>query len=104
MSDLDDGVRDCVQAKTLCRGYEIDQKQVAKQRKGNFALDLLGFRRETHTEGWRFQGLVLLKGGVVVYKLTGGQPTIVSQESSNTPLGPVQSLSGKFLGWAPSPN
>lgn len=105
INDLDQGVRECVNAKTLCRGYEVDQKLVNKQRKGNFFLDVLGFRRETHTAGWRFQGLVLLKEGVVIYKLTGGQPTIAETEHSTTPLGPVQSVAGKFLGgWSPSTN
>lgn len=105
VNDLDQGVRECVNAKTLCRGYEVDQKLVNKQRKGNFFLDVLGFRRETHTAGWRFQGLVLLKEGVVIYKLTGGQPTIAETEHSTTPLGPVQSVAGKFLGgWSPSTN
>lgn len=105
VDDLDHGVRECVQAKTLCHGYEVDQRLVNKQRKGNFFLDLLGFRRETHTAGWRFNGLVLVKEGVVIYKLTGGQPTIAETEHSNTPLGPVQSVAGKFLGgWSPSAN
>lgn len=105
IEDLDAGVRECVVAKTLCRGYEVDQKLLNRQRKGNFFLDILGFRRETHTAGWRFQGLVLIKEGVVIYKLTGGQPTIAETEHSTTPLGPVQSVAGKFLGgWSPSTN
>lgn len=102
--DLDAGVRECVNATAQCRGYEVDQKLLAKQRKGNFWLDILGFKRETHTAGWRFQGLVLIKDDVVIYKLTGGQPTIAETEHTNTPLGPVQSVAGKFLGWSPSPN
>ncbi len=101
ISDLDAGVRECVTAKILCRGYEVDQKLVNKQRKGNFFLDVFGFHRETHTAGFRFQGLVLIKDGVVVYKLTGGQPTIAETEETTTPLGPVQSLSSRFLGWSP---
>ena len=105
VDDLDHGVRECVKAKTMCRGYEVDQRLVNKQRKGNLFLDLLGFRRETHTAGWRFNGLVLLKEGVVIYKLTGGQPTIAETEHSTTPLGPVQSVAGRFLGgWSPSAN
>lgn len=104
ISDLDAGVRECVTAKILCRGYEVDQKLVNKQRKGNFFLDVFGFHRETHTAGFRFQGLVLIKDGVVVYKLTGGQPTIAETEETTTPLGPVQSLSSRFLGWSPSSN
>ena len=74
LSDLDRGVQECIMAKTVCRGLEINQKLVKKHRNGSFWLDFLGFKRETHTEGWRFNALVLLKDDVVVYKLTGGQP------------------------------
>lgn len=100
-NDLDQGVLECVTAKIQCRGFEVDQKLVQTHRNGNFWLDLLGFRRETRVAGWRFNGLVLLKNDVVVYKLTGGQPTIHEQQDSSTPLGPVQSLAGKFLVWSP---
>jgi hypothetical protein len=98
MSDLDSGVQQCIQAKTVCRGLEINQSLVNKHRNGSFWLDFLGFKKETHTEGWRFNGLVLLKDGVVVYKLTGGQPVIHEQEHNQNPLGPVQSIGSKLLG------
>ena len=101
ISDLDEGVRECVNAKTLCRGYEVDQKLMTKHRDGNFFLDVLGFKRQTQTTGWRFHGLILLKQDVVIYKLTGGQPTIAETEHTNTPLGPVQSVAGKVFGWTP---
>src|SRR5215212_8843318 len=68
INDLDQGVRECVLAKIVCRGFEINQSAVQKHRNGNVVLDLLGFYRETHTAGWRFNGLILLKEDVVVYK------------------------------------
>jgi hypothetical protein len=98
LSDLDRGVQECVMAKTMCRGLEINQRLVKKHRNGSFWLDLLGFKRETHTEGWRFNALVLLKDGVVVYKLTGGQPVIQESEHTQNPLGPVQSIGNKLTG------
>jgi hypothetical protein len=98
LSDLDRGVQECVMAKTVCRGLEINQRLVKKHRNGSFWLDLLGFKRETHTEGWRFNALVLLKDGVVVYKLTGGQPVIQESEHTQNPLGPVQSIGNKLTG------
>jgi hypothetical protein len=101
LSDLDRGVQECVSAKTQCRGYEVEQKLMTRHRQGNFWLDVLGFHRETRIAGWRFNGLVLLKGNLVVYKLTGGQPTIEEHQDAHTPLGPVQSLAGHFLGWSP---
>jgi hypothetical protein len=98
LSDLDDGVQECVRAKTDCRGLEVNQRYVRKHRNGSFWLDLFGFKRETHTEGWRFNGLILLKEDVVVYKLTGGQPVIQESEHTQNPLGPVQSIGSKLSG------
>lgn len=98
LSDLDEGVQQCVLAKTDCLGYEINQRLVKKHRNGSFWLDFLGFKRETHMEGWRFNALLLLKDGVVVYKLTGGQPAIQETENQRNPLGPVQSIGNKLLG------
>jgi hypothetical protein len=98
LSDLDRGVQECVMAKTVCRGLEINQKLVKKHRNGSFWLDLFGFKRETHIEGWRFNGLVLLKDDVVVYKLTGGQPVIHESEHTQNPLGPVQSIGNRLTG------
>jgi hypothetical protein len=99
VDDLDAGVRDCLSAKTLCTGYEISQKSLHKQRDGQFVTDLLGFHRETSTTGWSFNGLILIREGVVIYKLTGGQPTIAEREQVTNPLGPIQSLGQKLLGF-----
>ncbi|MGQ0652255.1 MAG: hypothetical protein ACT4P4_08325, partial [Betaproteobacteria bacterium] len=98
INDLDQGVRECVMAKIGCRGFEINQSQVQRQRNGNVVLDVLGFYRETHTAGWRFNGLILLKENVVVYKLTGGQPVIQQTEENKNPLGPVQAIGSKVTG------
>jgi hypothetical protein len=98
LSDLDHGVQDCIRAKIVCRGYEINQRLVTKHRNGSFWLDLFGFKRETHIEGFRFNALVLLKDDVVVYKLTGGQPVIQESEHTQNPLGPVQSIGNKLTG------
>jgi hypothetical protein len=98
INDLDQGVRDCVMAKVACRGFEVTQSMVNKNRQGNVVLDVLGFYRETQTTGWRFNGLILVKENVVVYKLTGGQPAIVQDENSQNPLGPVQAVGNKLLG------
>ncbi|HEY3077336.1 MAG TPA: hypothetical protein VGJ74_19360 [Burkholderiales bacterium] len=98
IKDLDSGVRECVGAKIGCRGFEVNQSTVHKQRVGNVVVDLLGFHRETHTAGWRFNGLILIKDGIVVYKLTGGQPLIQQTEESQNPLGPVQAIGSKMTG------
>ncbi len=98
LNDLDDGVRVCVSAKISCRGFEVNQTSVQKSRNGNVVLDVLGFYRETHTAGWRFNGLILLKDEVVVYKLTSGQPAIQQTEENQNPLGPVQAIGSHFTG------
>jgi len=98
LADLDDGVRECISAKIDCHGFEVTQKSVKKHRNGSFWLDFLGFKKETHSAGWLFNGLILVKDGVVIYKLTGGQPAILQQENSSTPLGPVQAVGDKIFG------
>lgn len=98
LSDLDDGVRVCVTAKVNCRGFEVNQTSVQRTRDGNVVLDVLGFYRETHTAGWKFNGLILLKDEVVVYKLTSGQPAIQQTEENQNPLGPVQAIGSRMTG------
>ena len=87
---LDPGIRDCLNAQAACRGYEIDQQHIDRKRVGNFWLDFLDFRRETTTTGWRFDMLLLIVDGHVVYKLWGGQPDISTVEATRNPLGPLQ--------------
>lgn len=90
--DMDTGVLECVLAKTACKGYEVDQRTLKRNRVGNFWLDFLNFRRKVDVVGWRFNGVILIKGDVVVYKLTGGQPVIHETEQSRNPLGPFQGI------------
>jgi hypothetical protein len=99
MADLDGAVKACIDAKTACVGYEVNQKYLNKNREGDVVADVLGFHRETETTGWAFNGLVLVKSGVVIYTLTGGQPDIKQHEESTSMLGPVQGLSQKLFGF-----
>lgn len=89
---LDRGIRDCLSAQAECRGYEVEQRHIDRKRVGNFWLDFLDFRRETVTTGWRFNMLLLIVNGRVVYKLWGGQPEIAETEVTRNPLGPLQSI------------
>jgi hypothetical protein len=90
-NDLDAGVQECIAAKSACEGYEITQQYTHRKRYGSFILDLLNFRRRTDVSGWSFDGVLLIKDGVVIYKLTGGQPAIHQYEENVNPLGPFQS-------------
>ena len=96
VNDLDEGVRDCVQAGERCRALEVNQAASQKKRVGNAALDIAKMYRETHTAGWRFTGLILIKDGVVVYKLTGGTPSTHEVAANQDNLAPLQSLSSKL--------
>ena len=87
---LDGGVKDCIDAKTACRGLEIDQRSIQRKRMGSFLADFLNFKREVDVTGWRFNGVLLIKDGLVVYKLVSGQPMIHETEENKNPLGPLQ--------------
>jgi len=96
LEDLDEGVRQCLEAKEACTGWEIDQQAMQKKRTGNAALDMLKVQRETQNSGWRFCGLLLLKDGVVIYKLTSGQPGILEIANNQDMLAPLQIVGSKF--------
>jgi len=96
LDDLDAGVRECMAARSACVGWEINQTAMQKKRNGNAALDMLKMRRETHSSGWRFAGLLLIKDGVVLYKLAGGQPLIHEIAQTEDMLGPLQALGTKL--------
>lgn len=88
--NLDRGISECIAVKNDCTAYEVDVKTLKKKRTGNFWLDALSFKRTTDITGWRFTGLLVLKGDLVVYKLWGGQPSIQEAEQTRNPLGPFQ--------------
>jgi len=89
--DLDPGVQECIAARSDCEGYELNLQTIKRKRYGNFLADLFNFRRKTDIAGFRFNGVLLIKDRVVIYKLTGGQPAIHEYEESVNPLGPFQS-------------
>lgn len=88
--DLDAGVQECIAAKAACIGYEVDQRDLAYKRYGGFWSDFFNFQRKVEVTGWRFNGVVLIKNNVVVYKLTGGKPSIHEEVDNKNPLGPFQ--------------
>ena len=96
LADLDGGVRECVEARAACVGWEINQTAMQKKRTGNAALDMMKMKRETQSSGWRFTGLLLIKDGVVLYKLAGGQPLIHEIAQSEDVLGPLQAIGTKL--------
>lgn len=89
---LDAGVRECIEAKSVCIGYEVNQTSINRRRDGGFRSDFLNFTRHVDVAGWRFNGVLLISGNTVVYKLTGGQPNIHEHEQRRNPLGPFQRI------------
>ncbi len=90
--DLDPGIVTCISARDACRGWDIVTASVEKQRTGNFWSDFFNFSRTTQTSGWRFNALILMVDGVVVYRSWGGQPLLNEKEVSTNPLGPLQDM------------
>jgi hypothetical protein len=90
--DLHPDVRTCIELKEGCMAYELDLDIMRKKRFGNLALDMTGFAKKTQVYGWNYKALLLIKDGVVVYKLRSGQPNVDKIERKIRPLGPVQEI------------
>jgi hypothetical protein len=86
------GLQACIRAQEGCRGYQMEPARINRDRVGNFWLDLLNFKRETVTAGWRFSALIVIIDNKVVYKQWSGSPNIMEDELSINPLGPLQSV------------
>jgi hypothetical protein len=66
---LDPGVRRCMESGKRCTGYQLNQREVIRKRIGNVLADLFNFRRETESEGWSFNGLIVFVDDQVVLAL-----------------------------------
>ena len=97
LNQLDPGIRDCIEARQACRAYEFTLGQQERRREGGFFRDFLNFDRTTHTTGWRFSGLIVVRDQLVVFKNYGGEPQIDHSERQRNPLGPLQP-GGEALG------
>lgn len=91
------GVRECIESTDACHGLGVNISRSDNKRYGNTFLDVFNFRRQTEQKGWEFDGLIILKHDIVVYKLVGGKPIIEGNKDQKNPLGPLQSLSGMFF-------
>ena len=93
----DVGIRDCVAAAQACRSYTFRFGNLKQERRGSFVADFLNFRRITLTHGWRFEGVMLVRVGVVLFRNHGGQPNIELVEDRRNPLGPLQTMGESAL-------
>lgn len=92
--DLPEAVRECIKAKEKSHAYLVELHDIKRKRHGSLFLDMFGFNRKTHESGWRFKGLILINGNLVVYKLSSGEPQIAGEEKQVKPLGPLQEVDG----------
>ena len=89
---IDPGIRDCIVARLACKAYVFHLGREATRREGSFMLDFLNFRRQTRVTGWRFEGLLAVRDGVVLFSSHGGDPRTDRLEHQVNPLGPLQRL------------
>ena len=87
---LDPGVRDCILAQTQCKAYVYRFGRVDRQRDGNFLLDFFNINRHVQVRGWRFEGLVVVRDGVVLFRNSAGEARLDATERTINPLGPFQ--------------
>jgi len=91
------GVKECLTSKNSCYGLEIGIVKMESKRYGNAFLDIFNFKRSVEQKGWEFNGLIIVKNDIVVYKLAGGKPSIAANKVQVNPLGPLQSLDGSMF-------
>jgi hypothetical protein len=87
---LDVGIRECILAHQACQAYEFHLARETSHHEGGFFLDFMNFRRSVRVIGWRFNGLVAVRDGVVLFRSFGGEPRNDRTELQVNPLGPLQ--------------
>lgn len=90
--DLGPGITECLAARDACVGLELNISKIDRKRTGTFFLDFINYRRRTETTGWRFNALILMVDGMVVYRSWGGQPEVKEIDNQKNPLGPFQDI------------
>lgn len=95
--DLDPSVRAFIDGREQGQAWEIEVNDTKAKRYGNAFLDVTGFVKKTHETGWQFKGLLLIRQGQVLYKISSGQPNLDRYEKKVRPLGPLQELDSLIL-------
>lgn len=90
MDAMDVGIRRCLAAQMGCRGYSFHFENQSRRREGGFWADFLNIHRTTIVRGWRFDALVVVGDGVVLFRNHAGQAQIDQVEVQVNPLGPLQ--------------
>ena len=92
--DLPPDIKTCIESRDCCHAYELNLDVTRSKREGNLVLDIFNFKKKTHITGWNFKGLIIIKDGVVTYKLISGEPRVDRMDKKVRPLGPLQELDG----------
>ncbi len=95
--DLDPSVRAFIESREQGQAWEVEVNHTKAKRYGNAFLDVTGFVKKTHETGWQFKGLLLIREGRVVYKISSGQPNLDRYDKKVRPLGPLQELDSLLL-------
>ena len=72
--------------------YEINLERIKNQREGSVILDILNFRKNVHTTGWKISVLILIVDDTVEYVLYSGEKNIDTLKRERNPLGHFKDL------------
>ena len=92
-----DAAREALESVVHCRSYTFRFGNLKQERRGSFVADFPNFRRIAMTHGWRFEGIMRVRDGVVLFRNHGGQPNIERVEDRMNPLGPLQAMGESAL-------
>lgn len=92
--ELPAGVLKTLNAREDGLAYEINLERLKNKREGSLFLDILNFRKTTHTTGWNISVLILIVNDTVEYVLYSGEKNIDKLEKEKNPLGPFQGFDG----------
>ena len=92
--ELPSGVLKTLAAREDGLAYEINLERIRNQREGSVILDVLNFRKNVHTTGWKICVLILIVDDTVEYILYSGEKNIDTLRKERNPLGPFQGFDG----------
>jgi hypothetical protein len=92
--ELPSGVLKTLAAREHGLAYEINLERIKNQREGSVILDVLNFRKNIHTTGWKICVLILIVDDTVEYVLYSGEKNIDTLRRERNPLGPFQGFDG----------
>ena len=92
--ELPAGVLKMLAAREDGLAYEINLERIRNQREGSVILDILNFRKNVHTTGWKISVLILIVDDTVEYVSYSGEKNIDTLKRERNPLGPFQGFDG----------